>query len=73
MAAKDIRGSAVLKIDPTTGSVLEVTPLRGAVVDEQSQFRDVQWLAVGNGAVWAVQGGRLPRIDPRTGRVRPVA
>ena len=69
VAAKDIRGSAVLKIDPTTGSVLEATPLRGAVVDEQSQFRDVQWLAVGNGAVWAVQGGTLFRIDPRTGRV----
>ena len=69
VAAKDIRGSAVLKIDPTTGSVLEATPLRGAVVDNQSQFRDVQWLAVGNGAVWAVQGGTLFRIDPRTARV----
>ena len=69
VAAKDIRGSAVLKIDPTTGSVLDATRLRGALVDEQSQFRDVQWLAVGNGAVWAVQGGTLFRIDPRTGRV----
>ena len=69
VAAKDIRGSAVLKIDPTTGSVLEATRLRGAIVDSLSQFRDVQWMAVGNGAVWAVQGGTLFRIDPRTGRV----
>jgi sugar lactone lactonase YvrE len=69
VAAKDIRGSAVLKIDPASGSLLAEARLRGAVVDSGSQFRDVQWIAVGNGAVWALQGGTLFRIDPRTGRV----
>ena len=70
MAAKDIRGGAVLKIDPATGSVLEATPLRGAAVDNQSQFRDVQWLAVGRMVrSRGVQGGTFFRLDPRTGRV----
>lgn len=69
VAGKDIDGSAVLKIDPATGSVRAVTRLRGAILDRGSQFRALQWITVGDGGVWAVQGGTLFRIDPRTGRL----
>jgi DNA-binding beta-propeller fold protein YncE/tRNA A-37 threonylcarbamoyl transferase component Bud32 len=69
VAAKRIGPSVIFRIDPKTGSILYTATLRGAVVDPQSQFRDVRWIAVGAHAVWAVQGRTIFRLDPATGRL----
>jgi tRNA A-37 threonylcarbamoyl transferase component Bud32 len=51
IAAKSIRGNVVLRVSPTTGSVLATVQLHGAVVVPDTLFRDVRWIAVGEGAV----------------------
>jgi DNA-binding beta-propeller fold protein YncE len=60
VAAKTATQNVILRIDPRTGSVLHTEHLRGG---------DVESIAVGDGAVWALQSGTISRLDPRTGRV----
>jgi tRNA A-37 threonylcarbamoyl transferase component Bud32/glutamine cyclotransferase len=72
VGAKNIHGSAVLRINPHTGAVLAAVPLRGAAINETiagSGLRDLQSIAVGAGAVWAAQGGTIFRIDPSAARI----
>jgi tRNA A-37 threonylcarbamoyl transferase component Bud32 len=69
VAGKKAFANAVLRISPRTGSVLATVPLRDAVVDTESIYRDVQSISVGEGAVWALQGGTIFRIDPSTARI----
>jgi YVTN family beta-propeller protein len=69
VAAKSIRGSFVLRIRPSTGSVLSTVALRGAAINPESQFRDVRSVAAGERGVWALQGGTIFRIDPATARI----
>jgi len=60
VAARSPTGDAILKIDPRTGAVLKTVPLPGS---------GIQSIAVGEGAVWALQSGAISRIDPASGRV----
>jgi serine/threonine-protein kinase len=64
VAAKSATKEAVLRISPSTGTVLATVPLHGA---------DIQSIAVGDGAVWALQGGAITRIDPATARITGTA
>ncbi len=75
VAVKKLLGNEILDIDPRTRSVVARITLRGSVRGSAPdvQFPDVQSLAVGEGAVWAMQGGpqggTIVRIDPASGRV----
>jgi tRNA A-37 threonylcarbamoyl transferase component Bud32 len=54
----------VLRVDPDSGAVRAVVPLRGAAIDtEVSGVRDIQAIAGGEGAVWVLYGRTLFRID----------
>jgi streptogramin lyase len=50
----------VLEIDPSTGRTLATVHLHGP---------DIQSIAVGEGAVWALLGTTIARIDPATAQV----
>jgi predicted Ser/Thr protein kinase len=50
----------VLKIDPSAGRTLSIVRLPGD---------DIESIAVGEGAVWALQRGTISRIDPATAHV----
>jgi tRNA A-37 threonylcarbamoyl transferase component Bud32/DNA-binding beta-propeller fold protein YncE len=75
VAVKKVLTTAVLHIDPRTGSVVARVPLRGNVRGSATdvQVPDIQSLAVGEVAVWAMQGGpqggRIVRIEPGGGQV----
>ncbi len=70
VGATKIGRSVVLRIDPRTGSVdAVVLPIRNASIDPGSLFRDIRWVTVGEGNVWAVRGGTVYRIDPAAARV----
>jgi glutamine cyclotransferase/predicted Ser/Thr protein kinase len=60
VAARSPTADAILKIDPRTGAVLKTVPLRGSGLAS---------IAVGEGAVWALQSGAISRIDPASVRV----
>ncbi len=61
VGAKTTQGSALLKLDPLRGTVLETVQLGSS---------DVQSVAVGGGAVWALAlDGTLFRIDPASSRI----
>jgi predicted Ser/Thr protein kinase len=69
VTAKNIHGSLVLRISPSTGAVLASVPLGSAAVNTESTYRDVASIAVGEGVVWVLQGGTIFRIDPATNRI----
>jgi YVTN family beta-propeller protein len=81
VAAKDdVRGPAVLRVDPGTGRVIATIPLPPRSVTDAStggSFLDPQRpsdIAVGAGAVWLTAGASpfttvVTRIDPATNRV----
>jgi DNA-binding beta-propeller fold protein YncE len=75
VGVKKLFANAVLHIDPRTGAVVARVPLRGSVHGSATdvQFPDIQSLAVGEGAVWAMQGGpqggTIVRIDPAGGEI----
>ncbi len=60
VAASSPTVEVVLRLDPVTGKVLHTTRLPGA---------EIRSVAVGNGAVWALQSGAITRLDSGTGRI----
>jgi hypothetical protein len=60
VAAKNATNEVLLRVDPSTGSVLRTVRLAGG---------DAPSIAVGDGAVWVLQSGAISRLDPATGRV----
>jgi hypothetical protein len=68
VAAKKLGNNVVLRVNRRTGDVVEVVKLRSANVPSGSP-RDIMAIAAGEGAVWALQGGVVHRLDPSTRRV----
>jgi serine/threonine-protein kinase len=60
VAAKSPTIEVVLKISPSTGKITHTVKLPGS---------GIQSIAVGEGAVWALQSNRITRIDPRTAKI----
>ena len=68
VAAKKVGNYFVLRIHPRTGHILRAVTVPSAA--GSSGFTpDIQSLAVGEDAVWALQNGVLHCVDPATGRV----
>jgi streptogramin lyase len=64
VAARSPTAEVVLKISPSTGDVLRTVKLPGP---------DIQSIAVGNGAVWVLQGDTISRLDPATAEITRTA
>jgi len=60
VGASSPTAQVVLQIDPSTGAVLHTTKLPGGAVRS---------IAVGDGAVWALQSDGITRLDPTTARI----
>lgn len=60
VAASSPTAQVVLRIDPATGKVLRTVKIPGA---------EVRSLAVGEGAIWALQSGTITQLDPATGEI----
>jgi serine/threonine-protein kinase len=60
VAAKNATNQVILRIDPSTSSVIRTVHLTGG---------DIQSIAVGDGAAWVLQNGTISRLDPATGRL----